>query len=141
MAKSTQPPPLSAAQLEIMNVVWDRREVTISEVWQELCRQRKVARATVQTVIGRLEEKGWLRHRNVGQAFFYSAVYSRDATQSRLVNDLVDAAFDGSVEGLVWALLKGRGVSPEESMRIQKMINEAARKKAQRKKAQRSKKR
>ena len=139
MAKSTQPPPLSAAQLEIMNVVWDGGEVTITEVWQELCQQRKVARATVQTVIGRLEEKGWLRHRNVGQAFFYSAVHSRDATQSRLVSNLVDSVFDGRVEGLVWALIKGRGVSTEESARIQDMIDEASRKKALRKKSQRSK--
>ena len=28
----------------------------------------------MQTVIGRLEEKKWLKHREIGQAFLYSAV-------------------------------------------------------------------
>ena len=60
---------LSTAQLEIMKIIWKRGETTISEVWQELQSRRKIARATVQTVIGRLEEKGWLKHREVGQAF------------------------------------------------------------------------
>ncbi len=128
MAQSSKPPPLSAAQLEVMNVVWERGLVTISEVWQELARRRKIARATVQTVIARLEEKGWLGHRVVGQAFLYSAAHSRESVQGRLVKELVDAAFGGSADGMVWALLNDRGVSPEEVQRIQAMIDKAAQK-------------
>ena len=29
-------PPLSEAQLEIMNVVWDRGEATVADVWKVL---------------------------------------------------------------------------------------------------------
>ena len=39
-------PPLSEAQLEIMNVVWDRGEVTVADVWKALSAQRQVWRGT-----------------------------------------------------------------------------------------------
>ena len=90
-----------------------------------LSQRRKIARATAQTVMTRLEEKGWLQHRNVGQAFFYSAVFGREATQGRLIRDLVDSAFGGAAESMVWALLQGRGISNKEAERIQQMIDEA----------------
>ena len=135
MATSTAyPPPLSAAQLEVMNIVWERGETSISEVWQELRQRRKIARATMQTVITRLEEKGWLRHREIGQTFIYSSLFSKDSVQGRLVNNLLDTAFGGSLEGLVWALLKNREVSPAEARRIQLMIDDAKKKRGKRRK-------
>ncbi len=35
-------PPLSEAQIEIMNLVWDRGEVTVGEVWRALAARRKL---------------------------------------------------------------------------------------------------
>ncbi|MHC5540329.1 BlaI/MecI/CopY family transcriptional regulator, partial [Singulisphaera rosea] len=54
-------PPLSEAQLELMNIVWDHGEVTVAEAWKALTARRKVARNTVLTTLTRLEERGWLR--------------------------------------------------------------------------------
>ncbi|WP_168164387.1 BlaI/MecI/CopY family transcriptional regulator [Pirellula sp. SH-Sr6A] len=116
---------LSASQLEIMKIIWERGETTISEVWQELQTRRKVARATVQTVIGRLEEKGWLKHREIGQAFLYSAVSEQSEIQRTLVDNLCNQAFDGSASGLVWTLLDSRGVSKKDLERIRELISKA----------------
>lgn len=126
---------LSAAQLEIMKVIWERGETTISEVWQELRSRRKVARATVQTVIGRLEEKGWLKHREIGQAFLFSAVVDQEETQKSLVNKLCDRAFDGSATGLVWTLLDGRGIGKKDLERIRELIAKAEAQKSRRSKS------
>jgi predicted transcriptional regulator len=137
MSKQTpHPAALTTAQLEVMNVIWERGEATISEVWQELRKRRKIARPTVQTVITRLEEKGWLRHRPIGQTFMYTSVFSKEDVQGRMVGSLVDNAFGGSVEGLVWALLRNRDVSPAEARRIQTMIDESKRKRSKRSKRQ-----
>jgi hypothetical protein len=46
------------------------------------------------------------------------------------VRRLVDTAFGGSAEGMVMALLQGRGVSKEEAERIRAMIDRAERKKS-----------
>jgi BlaI family penicillinase repressor len=118
-------PALSEAQLEIMHVVWEGGEVTVTDVWNVLARRRPVARNTVLTLMDRLEKKGWLRRRADGQTHYYSAAAPREATLRQVVGRLVDAAFAGSAEGLVLALLEGRGVSDEEARRIRKLIDDA----------------
>ena len=119
---------LSKGQLEIMDIVWEKGEVSVSEIWEILSAERPLARNTVQTMATRLEEKGWLRHRAIGKSFLYSAAVSREKTLGSLVEQLVDTAFAGSAEGLVLALLQGRGVSRDEAKRIRTMIDEAAKK-------------
>jgi BlaI family penicillinase repressor len=118
-------PPLSEAQLEIMSVVWDRGDVTVADVWKALCAQRKVARNTVLTMLTRLEEKGWLTRDSVEHAHRYRATVPRDATLGTMISRLVQTAFGGSAEGLMVALLHGRGVSKDEAARIRAMIDQA----------------
>ena len=122
MVRKEKPPPLSEVQVEMMNVAWNRGEVTVSEVWKELSKRRVVARNTVQTLMTRLEEKGWLRHRVEGNTFVYRPAVARSQALRRMVRRLVDTAFAGSAEGLVMALLAGRGVSREEAARIRRLI-------------------
>ena len=118
-------PALSEAQLEIMHVVWDGGEVTVTDVWTVLARRRPVARNTVLTLMDRLEKKGWLKRRADGQTHAYTAAVPRAATLGDVVHRLVDAAFAGSPEALVLALLEGRGVSDEEARRIRQLIDKA----------------
>ena len=124
MAKSEKMPPLSEAQLEIMNVVWDNRQVTVAQVWRELSSRRRVARNTVQTMITRLEERGWLKHRSEGITFWYTATSSRKVTLRRMLHRMADTAFDGSTAGMVMALLEGKSLSADEAQRIQAMIED-----------------
>ena len=51
----------------------------------------------------------------------------REATLGTMVRRLIDTAFGGSAEGLVMALLHGRGVSKEEAREIKKLIDRAER--------------
>jgi predicted transcriptional regulator len=118
-------PALSEAQLEIMHVVWDGGEVTVTDVWNVLARRRPVARNTVLTLIDRLEKKGWLKRRADGQTHYYTAAVPRAATLGQVVHRLIDAAFAGSADALVLALLEGRGVSDEEARRIRQLIDKA----------------
>ena len=118
-------PTLSEVQLEIMEIVWAGREVTVTGVWEILSQRRQVARNTVLTLMDRLEKKGWLTRRAEGQTHFYKAAAPRAATLRNVVHRLVDAAFAGSAEGLVLALLEGRGVSDEEALKIRQLIDNA----------------
>lgn len=118
-------PPLSEAQLEIINIVWDQGTATVGQVWKALGKRRAVSRNTVSTMVTRLEEKGWLRHRVVGGTFLYSATHPRETVLPRMVRRLVDAAFQGSAEGLVLTLLEGGRLSAEEVERIKAMLEKA----------------
>jgi BlaI family penicillinase repressor len=116
-------PPLTEAQMEIMNVVWDKGEATVAEVRAKLPGRRELARNTILTVMDRLVEKGWLLRDTAGHAHRYRAAVTREATLNALVGRLVATTFGGSAEGLVMALLHGRGVSKQEAERIRAMID------------------
>lgn len=117
--------PLTSAQREIMEVVWDHDEVTVSQVRDQLALRRDVARNTIQTMIVRLEERGWLKHREEGRTFWYSANRPRVASLGAKVVQLMDRLFAGSPEQMVTALMEYRGLTQEEADRIRSMIDAA----------------
>ncbi|TWU05274.1 Penicillinase repressor [Symmachiella macrocystis] len=124
MAKANSSP-LTDAQREIMEIVWERREVTVSEVRDALSARRLLARNTVQTMIVRLEDKGWLKHREQGRTFVYSANRPRTVSLGAKVAQMVDRLFAGSPEEMVTALIEYRGLTADEAERIRDMIDEA----------------
>lgn len=121
--------PLTNAQREIMEIVWQRGEVTVSQVRDALAERRELARNTVQTMIVRLEEKGWLKHREEGRTFVYSANRPRSVSLGAKVAQMVDRLFAGSPEDMVTALIEYRGLSRQGAERIRDMIDVADRKK------------
>jgi predicted transcriptional regulator len=116
---------LTAAQQEIMEIVWERGEASVADVRNAIGVTRGVARNTVQTMMVRLEERGWLTHRREGRAFLYRAACPRDESIGRKVREVVNTLCGGSPELLMAALLDYRGLRPGELQRIRKMLNEA----------------
>ena len=115
---------LSAAEREVMEVVWDRGEVTAKQARDAL--SREVARNTVRTLLERMEAKGWVTHREVERAYMYRAARPRQESIGRKVREIVDTVCGGSPEALVAALLDYRGLRRGELQRIRKMLGEAS---------------
>jgi len=116
-------PPLTAAQMEIMDVVWEEGETTVGEIWQALAARREIARNTVQTTVARLERRGWLEHRDEGGVFRYTATRPRRVVVKNLAQCLVETTFRGSVAGLLMALLENHKLTPEEADRLRTLID------------------
>jgi len=114
---------LTSAQLEIMNLFWEHGELGVAQVWRLLGERRKVARNTVQTMLTRLVEKGWLQARSEGTAFCFRASRRRKSTLRDMVSQLLDTAFAGSASGLIMTLLEARRLSPDEVERIRNLID------------------
>lgn len=128
MARTLKLPALTEPQLEVMQVVWQHTEITVSDVWQVIANKRPIARNTVLTVLDRLEKRGWLQKRSVGNVQLYRAVVSEQTTLSQAVQRLVNSFFGGSSEALMMSLLEHRGVSPAEAQRIRAQIDKAKKK-------------
>ena len=118
-------PGLSQSQREIMEIVWQRGEVSAVEVREILSKKRELAKNTVRTLLDRMEEKGWLTHREDGRTYLYSAAQPREASIGQKVLEVVEHVCGGSPEELVTALLDYRGLSPQELKRIRTMLDEA----------------
>lgn len=123
-SKLKDKPPLSRAQREVMEIIWDKGEAAVFEVTELLNERRPVARNTVRTLMDRMEDKGWLTHRVIGRTYFYSALVPREESLGQRVMDMVEKACGGKPENLMMALLDYRGLSDDEAERIQKMLDE-----------------
>jgi len=120
--------PLSRGEREVMEIIWDQGEAGVLEVTQILNKQRPVARNTVRTLMERMKEKQWLKHRVEGRSYRYSATVPREESLGQRVMEMVDKACGGNPEKLMMALLQYRGLSEEETSRIRKMLDEAKQK-------------
>jgi BlaI family transcriptional regulator, penicillinase repressor len=118
-------PGLSPAQREIIELVWARGEISASALKQILSAKRDVSRNTARTLLERMEQKGWLKHREEGRTFYYSAVHPRPAAIGAEVRGFIDRICGGSPEVLLSALLDHRGLTSQELSRIRSMLAKA----------------
>lgn len=111
---------LSAANLEIMKQVWERGEVTISQVLDAVnaTRETPLKRATVQVQMARLERYGWLTHRTDGRTFYYRATREQEQTNREMLMDMRDRVFGGSNRELVRCLFEDSQLSEAELERL-----------------------
>ena len=124
---------LSPAQQEIMEIVWEHGELSAKDVRQILSGDRELARNTVRTLLERMEEKGWLTHREEGRTYLYSAAQPRQTSIGQKVVEVLDNVCGGSRVELMTALLDYRGLTAAELNRIRKMLDVARTKKKPRK--------
>src|SRR5687768_10346928 len=122
---------LTRRERHIMDILFRLGRATAEEVMQELSGEPSYS--TVRTQLRVLEQKGHVRHDEVGRRFVYMPVVRRQAVRKSALRHVVDTFFDGSVEKVFAALLGGDAarVSDEELKRILDMV-EKARKEGQR---------
>jgi len=86
---------VSPAETEILRLVWQLDKATVQDVCDKLPARRKIAYATVQTLLRRLEKKGYLKHHTRGKAHVFFAAVKSESVIKRSVNDFLDRLFGG----------------------------------------------
>ena len=124
MTKS-QRPAMSPAETEVLRLVWQSQEATVQQVYEALPTNRKVTYVTVATLLRRLEEKGYLKHRARGKAFVYTPAAKKEDVIRRTISDLVERLFGGNPVPLMQHQARHSGITDED---IEK-LRELARKK------------
>jgi predicted transcriptional regulator len=117
---------LTAQELEIMKVVWDRDAVTVRDVYETLLEKRKVekrkvAYTTVMTMMAILEDKKYLKKTTAQRAFVYRPAKPRKTVIGAMVSEFIDRVFNGSAEPLLVHLVEEHGLSREDLDEIQKL--------------------
>lgn len=121
---------LSETELAILKVIWDKPEVTIREVSDILYPGGDVAHyATVQSLLDRLEEKGYVRRGRAGRANTFTAEVSREEFVGIRLRDLARKLCDGSLTPLLTHLVRDARLSGREEGELRDLIRELSRKK------------
>jgi predicted transcriptional regulator len=115
-------PNLTEGELRLMDVLWKKRQATVSDVVASLPDNPPLAYCTVLTSMRILEAKGYLRHTKKGRAFVYEPLIAQEEASTKALRHLVSRFFGGSRELLLLNLLKEETLGRAELRRIKKMI-------------------
>jgi len=112
---------LHRLDLEIMKVIWELGQATVSEVLDTI--NRKLAYTTVATTMKHLEQKGFLTYTVDGRTFVYQPLIQEAEVSQSMLSDLLERFFDNSVERLVNTLLETEHIDSVELDLLQQLIN------------------
>jgi len=114
----TIPRPLSLLEQLVMEIVWQRGSATADIVRAALDPDRPLKDSTVRTVLKRLEDKGYLRHKVEGRTYVYSGSEPRQNVAVRAVKQILDRFCSGSVESLLVGMVDQEVVDADELERV-----------------------
>jgi BlaI family transcriptional regulator, penicillinase repressor len=106
--------PLSDLEHAVMNVLWKTPTATADQIREALAPKHVLKDSTVRTVLRRLGEKGYVKHKLAGKAYVYSGVAKPTNVAVRAVRQILDRFCDGSLEQLLVGLLENEVVDREE---------------------------
>jgi predicted transcriptional regulator len=116
---------ISETELAVLKVLWDLGTGTVREVSAVLQQQgRKWAYTTVQTLLNRLQGKGFAASDKGGPAHVYRAAFSREKLLQRRLHDLADEFCEGTASPLVLALVEGGRFTPAEIGRFRELLDQ-----------------
>jgi predicted transcriptional regulator len=112
-------------ELEILKILWSESPLTGREVRDRLAaRSRDVAYTSVMTIMGIMEEKGYVRRKKQAGSFVYSARVTEKTTTRRMLQDLVQRAYDGSVMAAMVNLLEAGDMGADELRQLRQLLNQ-----------------
>ena len=114
---------MSPAETEILRLVWQLDEATVQQICDRLPARRKIAYKTVQTLLRRLESKGYLKHKVQGKAHVFFPAVRRDRVVRRTVLDFLDRLFGGDPRPLMQFLAEDGHIDAQDIERLKKLID------------------
>jgi BlaI family transcriptional regulator, penicillinase repressor len=121
-------PKLSKLELRIMETLWRNGEASIREIQEAFPENDRPAYTTVQTMVYRLEGKKAVRRtRKIGNFHVFEAAVSRNAAQSRLIDDLL-ALFGGRSQPVMARLIESGKLTLADVKEAEKMLRKLERK-------------
>ncbi|HKK20093.1 MAG TPA: BlaI/MecI/CopY family transcriptional regulator [candidate division Zixibacteria bacterium] len=116
---------LSRREGQIMDILYRSGEAKAAEVHAAL--PDPPSYSSVRALLVVLEEKGLVKHRRDGRAYFYSPTISHTAASRSALMHLVKTFFEDSVEQVVATLLSMSGgkMSDEEYRKLRRLLDSA----------------
>ena len=115
-------------ELRILEALWQKGPSCVRDVQEAFPEPDRPAYTTIQTTIYRMEAKGLVRRtRKISNAHIFEAVVSRETTQRRLIDDLLDL-FGGRTQLVMAHLVESGKLTIEDIEEARKALRKQAKK-------------
>ena len=118
-------PPLANAELAVMELLWDESGLTARSIRETLYPDApKAQHGTVQRLLQRLEEKGFIERDKSLPVHRFSAAVSREAYASGQLEALAAKLTGGSIAPLITHLMQEEKIGSDEIKRLRRILDE-----------------
>lgn len=114
--------PLTATELEMMNIIWRFGPCSVLQVVEQLRPARELAYTSVSTIVRILEQKGYVTSSKEGRGHLYDAAVSKEEYQRSTVQRMVTSVFDNTPALLVRRLLDTESLSSDDLAEIRALL-------------------
>jgi BlaI family penicillinase repressor len=114
--------PLTPLEQFIMNYVWAHPNCTAETCREGVAAERALRDSTIRTILRKLEEKGYVKHKIDGRTFIYQAVNTKRNVAVQAAQQLIDRFCNGSVEELLVGLVDNQVLEPKQLQRLAEKI-------------------
>jgi len=119
-------PPLANAELAIMDLLWQQDRMTARQMREKLYPDETTSQhGTVQRLLQRLEEKGYIHRDRTLSVHFFSATIDRQAYAGGQLESLALRLTGGLFAPLITHLIAGNKLSSEEIDQIRAILDES----------------
>jgi predicted transcriptional regulator len=119
-----RPASIGQAELEVLRYIADQPSVTVGEAAEHFAGARGYARTTVQAMMERLREKGFLQRRKLRGVYHYSPRVPQEDLLRRLVREFVAHTLGGSLTPFVAYLSQEAHLRDEELEELKRLVEE-----------------
>lgn len=115
---------VSESELEILKVLWNQGPLKVGEVLISMRTQGfSWAYNTVQTLLNRLKNKGFVATVKKGRALTYRPLVDRQAFVSQKIEEVATRVFDGATSSMVLALVERQRFTKAEIERFKTLVD------------------
>jgi len=117
-------PTLANAELAVMELLWQEERLTARGIREQLYPgTAKAQHGTVQRLLQRLEEKGFVGRDRTLSVHFFSAVVGREDYACSQLETLADKLTGGSLAPLITHLVEEKRISRAEIKRLRRILD------------------
>ena len=120
---ATKPIKPTEGELEILQVLWEKKTASVRDVHSELSKSKEVGYTTTLKLMQIMHEKGLVLRDETMRTHIYQPAVNKEKTQRHLVGRMIDSLFGGSSSQLVLQALGEKGATADELAEIQKLLD------------------
>ena len=120
----TRTPPVTDAEWEVMNVLWDESPRTANDVIETLSERMKWHATTVKTLLSRLVKKGVVKYRSEGNRYLYFAAIPRQRYVREESASFIDRVFGGETTPALLHFVRNTRLTQDEIDELRRILDE-----------------
>lgn len=120
--KRRDPPDLSSAEWEVMNVVWKHGPLAARDVYAHLSGKQDWTYATVKTFLRRIARKGWIEYDQIGNSYLYREAVPRQKAISGAIREFSRRVLDGALGPFVAYFAQQHDLSREDLDQLEEVL-------------------